>query len=58
MLPMPNSKEAKAQPMGKALDAFPSRRLYEEEGCSITGDTTVWRLSLYSPLAALHEAFV
>ena len=46
------------QIFSKVLDAFPSRRLYEEEGCSIIGDTTVWRLSLYSPLAALHEAFV
>ena len=55
MLPMPKTLECQSTTHGKVLDAFPSRRLYEEEGCSYTGDTTVWRLSLYSPLAALHE---
>ena len=40
------------------LDVLPIKAILEKGRCSYTGDTTVWRLSLYSPLAALHGSMI
>lgn len=41
--------------VNEVLDVLPIEADLIKGRCSLLRDTTVWRLSLYSPLAALHE---